>query len=143
MELVASFASSTSGAGAVVACTMTAGVPAECDDLTATVRAVAPVTACIDAAPGKIGLAGSPAALVVLCSDGAGSALYSVGRDADGFHASLLARGTSLTGIRIGDVTGDGVDDVIGVAGDQIVVFPQCTTRNLDSCRVLDVAEAP
>jgi hypothetical protein len=139
-ELVASFANATGDVGAVVTCTVDAGVPSRCTDLAGTIRTVAPVTACIDAAPGHIG---SSTGLVVLCSDPAGSALYTVTRDADGFHASALGRGTNLHGIRVGDVTGDGVDDVIGIAGDQVVVFAQCTTRNLGTCRVTDVAEAP
>jgi len=139
-ELVASFANATGDAGAVVACAVDAGMPTQCTDLAATIRTAAPVTACIDGAPGRIG---SSTALVVLCTDPAGSALYTVTRDAQGFHAAALGRGTNLTGIRVGDVTGDGVDDVIGISGDQVVVFAQCTTRNLDSCRVTDVAEAP
>ena len=46
----------------------------------------------------------------------------------------LLHTSTALTSIQVGDVTGDGVDDIValeGAAGTQsLVVFAQCTSRN-------------
>jgi hypothetical protein len=50
-----------------------------------------------------------------------------------------LAQGVGLRSLRVADVTGDGIDDVIAVQGDQnssaLVVFAQCTSRNRDACR--------
>ena len=40
--------------------------------------------------------------------------------------------------VRAGDINGDGLDDVIGIAGDTgaqtLVVFPQCSSRDLSTC---------
>jgi hypothetical protein len=118
-------------------CKLTAGMPTSCAPLV-----VPGATTCIDAAPGRVGFrdrdhvsaAGSD--LVVLCDDG----LYRVG----GGTTELLARGTDLRGIRVGDVTGDGVDDIVALQGDAgIVVFRQCTSKNLDSCHVSAATGGP
>jgi hypothetical protein len=146
-ELVASFA--TRGdpvAGTVRVCAMAAGVPQHCDELTPVIAAIAPgVTACTDAAPGHLtyrdpGTLGTGADdLVVLCHEGASvTSLYRVTRAGAGYTATPLAQGVGLRGIRVADVTGDGVDDVIAVAGSgggqSIMVFAQCSSRDLETC---------
>jgi len=102
-------------------------------------------TSCIDAAPARIGrrdrfaTPSSRGALVVLCRD-EGSSLYRVARDASGgLEISVLARTSEAVGaIRIGDVTGDEVDDVLAIVGESgvqsLVVYPQCSSRELALC---------
>ena len=89
---------------------------------------------CIDAAPGRIGELG----LVVLCRDGTTSTLTRVIRRNAALTSTELAQGVSLRSLRVGDVTGDGVDDIVAVQGDgsasALVVYPQCTTRDAASC---------
>jgi len=146
-ELVASF--ETRGgplAGTVRVCLMAAGVPQRCDDLTPIIAAVAPaVTACTDAAPGHLTrhdpfTPETPGDdLVVLCHEDPGvTSLYRIVRGGDGLTATPLAQGVGLRSIRVADVTGDGIDDVIAVQGNagaqSIVVFAQCSSRDLESC---------
>jgi hypothetical protein len=146
LELVASFggAPGAAVAGKVVVCRVDNGVPSACDDVAPAISQVAPVTACIDAAPGRIGTLAQGTPLVVLCADAGGSSIYRVTRDGSGLHADALAHGTGLHAIKVGDVTGDGVDDVVAVQGDggaqSLVVYPQCTTRNLDACQAASAA---
>ena len=127
-ELVAAFS------GSVRICDMTAeGMPTKCDD----VKTAIPSTtmSCVDAAPGRVGERG----LVVLCREGTVSTLFRVTRKAGSLAATELAQGVALRSLRVADVTGDGVDDVVAVQGDgsasALVVFPQCTTRDAISCR--------
>ena len=51
----------------------------------------------------------------------------------------LVHAATPLAAIRIGDVTGDGVADVVGLEGAvgarSLVVYPQCSSRDLERCR--------
>lgn len=140
LELIAAFAPVDPNAtGGVLVCEVDAsGQPHDCTDV-----AIAGAT-CFDAAPGHFTAAdrfatGAAAAdLVVACKD-AGTTLYRV-TWRDGAYASdeLLHTATQLTSIEVGDVTGDGVDDVVGLEGasgtEALVVFAQCTSRDAASC---------
>lgn len=101
--------------------------------------------ACSDAASGQLGyrdplvLPSPGRELVVLCQDG-GSTLYRVRRGPDGLDIEPLVHASAtLTAIRVGDVTGDGVADVVGLEGvvgaRSLVVYPQCSSRELERCR--------
>ena len=127
-ELVAAFT------GSVRICDVGGdGMPTKCDDIAPAL----PVTtlSCIDAAPGRIGERG----VIALCREGTTSSLFRVTRAAGKLTAVELAQGVALRGLRVDDVTGDGVDDVVAVQGDgsasALVVFPQCTSRDLATCR--------
>lgn len=146
-ELVAAFApGAAADRGAILVCQVTGGIPASCDDVVPAIIAAWPAThACSDAAPGQLGyrdrlIPASPGRdLVVLCQD-SGSTLYRVRRGPDGLAIEpLVHASSSLTAIRIGDVTGDGVADVVGLDGvvgaRSLVVYPQCSSRELERCR--------
>ncbi|HET9988868.1 MAG TPA: hypothetical protein VFQ65_10110, partial [Kofleriaceae bacterium] len=147
-ELIAAFAPSTTGAtGGVLVCQMDgSGQPHDCTDVVASaIAAVAPGAVCFDAAPGhftardRFSTGAAPADLIVACKD-TGSTLYRVfAQSGGGFGAEVLFHSmTAVTSIQIGDVTGDGVDDVVGLEGasgtESLVVFAQCTSRNASSC---------
>lgn len=134
LALVASFQSAD--AGAVRVCTMSAaGVPERCDDLTPLIVAADPlVTSCIDASPGVISDDGA-VDLVVLCRTASQTGLYRVRGDQ---VFDLGAQATGMQAIRVGDVTGDGLDDVVATinTGTQAVLtFAQCSSRQLGGCR--------
>jgi hypothetical protein len=81
-----------------------------------------------------------------LCDDD-GSTLYRVRRGPAGFAVDPLVHATTpLAAIRIGDVTGDGVADIVGLAGAvgarALVVYPQCSSRDLERCRAGGSARA-
>ncbi|MEO8702528.1 MAG: VCBS repeat-containing protein [Kofleriaceae bacterium] len=149
LDLVAAFAKPDSSEGSVRVCRMSAtGVPQACDELLPVIAEVEPtVTACIDAAPGRVAARGD---LVVLCNDGAGAtSLYRVSHGSGAYVATLLAHSVGLNAVRVGDVTGDGVDDVIAVQGTggsrSLIVFPQCGSRDASSCQQIRAqgSEAP
>jgi hypothetical protein len=146
-ELVAAFApGAAADRGAILVCQVTDGLPASCDDVVPAILAAWPAThACSDAAPGQLGyrdrmISASPGRdLVVLCQDG-GSTLYRVRRTPAGFAVEPLVHTTSpLAAIRVGDVTGDGLADIVGLEGvvgaRSLVVYPQCSSRELERCR--------
>lgn len=147
LDLVAAFAMprGSNGSGAVLVCGVQAGVPQSCTDLVPVIAAAAPeTTACVDAAPGLIGYRDPTVApvsavdVIVLCHDD-GSSIYRVHHDSDGYHADRLAHSASLlTAIEVGDVTGDGVADVVALEGETgsqtLVVLRQCTSRDLQTC---------
>jgi len=71
----------------------------------------------------------------VLCDDD-GSTLYRVRRAASGLAIEQLVHtASSLAAIRVGDVTGDGVADVLALEGapgaQSLIVYPQCSSRDL------------
>jgi hypothetical protein len=155
-ELVVAFAptetDSASGPGLVEACTMAAdGTPTTCVDLSTAVAAVAPNTSCVDAAPGHFTPGGfdipppTGNALVVLCHDATGvSVLANVAWSGSAYTATLVASGLpALRQIAVGDVTGDGLDDVVAIRGDagarSITVLAQCSSRDL-TCQATAVA---
>jgi hypothetical protein len=78
--------------------------------------------------------------LVAACHDSEGGVLYRIHDGGDlAFTAEELARSAApLRYVRTGDINGDGLDDVIGIAGDTgaqtLVVFPQCSSRDLSTC---------
>jgi hypothetical protein len=149
-ELVAAFApaSGTSGTGGVLVCPVDAtGQPHACVDVVAgAIAAVAPARpVCFDAAPGRFASSSrfaTPTAavdLIVACLEDAGTTLYRVSASAQGFSAeALLHTPTVLGSIQVGDVTGDGIDDVVGLTGtsgtEALVVFAQCSSRDVASC---------
>ncbi|MBX3161960.1 MAG: VCBS repeat-containing protein [Deltaproteobacteria bacterium] len=154
-ELIASFAGGAQGSavGSVRACTVAGGVPAACTDLAPLVVGVVPgIVACIDAAPGRVGPRGpfsAPSAavdLVMLCQAAgnattpAQSSLFRVFHDGAQLVAdpTPLGNAANLRAVRLADVTGDGVDDVIAVQGETsraLLVFPQCSSRDAAACR--------
>ena len=132
-ELVAAFT------GGVRICEMPGdGVPTQCEDVRT--AGISTTQTCIDAAPGRIGELG----LVVLCREGTTSTLFRIVQRAGAMVATELAQGVSLRSLRVADVTGDGVDDIVAVQGDgsasALVVYAQCTTR--DAACSADTKEA-
>ncbi len=126
-ELVAAFV------GSVRICDVsTDGMPTTCTDIASALPST--TASCIDAAPGRVGERG----LVALCREGTTSTLYRITKHGGDLAATELAQGVALRSLRVGDVTGDGVDDVVAVQGDAsasaVVVFPQCTSRDLGAC---------
>jgi hypothetical protein len=135
-----------SGQGVVLVCTTSGASVTACEDRVPAVAEAAealgtPINQCVDAAPIRAMFhdretdVSARAALVIACRDAGGSALYRV----DGTQVSLLARMSSkVDRVRVGDVTGDRVDDVLVVEGDSgaqsLVVFPQCSSRQLAAC---------
>lgn len=122
-ELVATFTPRAADSkGGILVCQVTNGVPQSCTDL---VPAILEATAadgnrvCVDAAPGRLSFRGPltesqvGSDLVVLCR-GDGSRLYRVRTGATGLEIVLLGTTTTALGaLRVGDVTGDKVDDVV------------------------------
>ncbi len=141
-DLIATFGPAGQPTSAVLFCQVdAAGIPNNCRDLFADIRAAAPgTTACFDAAPGRFGFRGPSTApvpgtdLIVLCRD-IGTTIHRISIDAAGTHVTPLTRwpGT-LSSLEIGDVTGDGVDDIVAIEGEAgartMVVIPQCTSRD-------------
>ncbi|MEO7091857.1 MAG: hypothetical protein ABI175_01320, partial [Polyangiales bacterium] len=148
LELLASFAPrpGTTGAGAIRVCPMTGATVAPCEDLTADIlAAVDGAAACIDAAPGHFlyrdafSTQSAAGDLVVLCRGGGVSMIERVTRGAGGLEVVELARVPEvLDAIRVGDVTGDGIDDVAAIAVDHgsesLEVFRQCSSRDAAVC---------
>lgn len=148
-ELIGVFAPRSSDQrGGVLVCTMTAGMPQSCTDIVPELLAARPedgMQSCIDAAPARITNrdpmtpAGGGGDLVVLCRRGPVATLYRVRQGATALEVTPLATASKpLNAIKVGDVTGDGVDDVVALEGEtgvqSLVVFPQCSSRGIASC---------
>jgi hypothetical protein len=132
---------------------MVDGAPTACTDLAPLVVGIVPgIVACTDAAPGRIGARGpflAPRAavdLVMLCqaagnaSTPAQSSLFRISHDGAALVADLapLGNAPNLRAVRLADVTGDGVDDVLALQGEasrSLIVFPQCSSRDAAACR--------
>jgi hypothetical protein len=147
-ELIAAFAPADPGAkGGVLVCEMDgSGQPHDCTDVVAsTIAALAPNAVCFDAAPGhftardRFSTGAAAADLIVACR-GTGTTLYRVFAQSGGGYGAeeLFHSMTAVTSIEVGDVTGDGVDDLVALEGasgtESLVVFAQCTSRDAASC---------
>jgi hypothetical protein len=100
-------------------------VPTSCDDLTAIVQQAEPsVTACLDASP-------DGRALIALCATIGGATLFHVTPER---AIEPLANAPGMRAIRVGDVTGDGLADIVGLVGNSITVLAQCSTRDVGAC---------
>lgn len=134
-QLVAAFAG---GAGVVLLCDVdTGGTPTACEDIVPAIAATAP---CTDAAPVRLDASRGTQSLAVACGD----AIYRVDR-ADGqlVAATLATARAPLRSVRAGDVTGDGVDDLVALTtSDALLVIRQCTSRDPETCAAL-VEDAP
>lgn len=141
-ELVVTFAPGAMPASAILVCDVgPTGIPSNCHDLVEHIKVAEPATiACFDAAPGVFSYSSATSEptnrddLLVLCRD-QGTTLHRVHRTGDTYTAVPLKRlRHELTSLQIGDVTGDLVDDVIGIEGEagarSVVVFKQCTNRD-------------
>ncbi|MGE0872874.1 MAG: FG-GAP repeat domain-containing protein [Kofleriaceae bacterium] len=149
LDLVALFAPNkgSMGQGALLVCSVTAGVAGACTDLVPAIVQVAPgITRCVDAAPARIAFRdatmepGGGRDLVVACQ-GEGSTLFRIRHTDAGPAVEPLAHTTThLTAIKVGDVTGDGVDDVVAIEGEAgaqaMLVYPQCSSRTAEACRL-------
>jgi hypothetical protein len=153
-ELVLAFApaetAEAGNPGLVESCEMDqTGTPTTCTDLGALVVAASPSVAmltCVDAAagnfaPGGPDLAPPSPTLLVLCHDPTGTSLLA---RVSGTTATIVASGLPpLRQIIAGDVTGDGVDDVVAIRGDSgdraLTVLVQCSSRDL-ACQAGAVA---
>ncbi len=147
-ELVAAFAAGSAGLGSVLVCAVDPhGQPHACVDVVATsIAAIAPAgSACFDAAPGHFAYSdrfATPSVaseLVVACHEGTGTTLYRVAATTSGYSADVLLHTPAVLGsIQVGDVTGDGVDDVVALTGtrgtEALVVFAQCSSRDASRC---------
>jgi len=147
-ELVVAFAPAVdapaSDPGLILACAVAAnGVPSSCSDLGAVVAGVLPGATCSDASAGTVAFRdpttpasiGTP--LVALCHDATGDGvLVRIDSSAGSYTATVIASGlAALRAIEVGDVTGDGVDDIVALQGDagsrSITVLAQCSSRDL------------
>ena len=144
-DVVAVFGKPDADAWKVLACKNTGGA-LDCVDHESGLRAIAGVDRCVDAAPGKIRYEDpfSPATagtdLIVLCRGGASSMLIRVAADGESYRYDELIRVPDvLESLRVGDVTGDGLDDVAVLANDHgaetLGVLRQCSSRDANVCR--------
>ncbi|MEO8843140.1 MAG: hypothetical protein ABI591_29280 [Kofleriaceae bacterium] len=150
LELIAAFApSDTTTPGAVLVCEVDGtGQTHDCSDVVATtILPLSATASCFDAAPGhftardRFATAAATTDLIIACHDTAtvGSTLYRVTSTGGTYTATELLHTTlALGSIQVGDVTGDGIDDVVALEGasgtESLVVFAQCSSRNASSC---------
>ncbi len=161
-DLVASFGvqgllDPTGKQGTVAICQVSrSGVPTSCQRLSTLAPELNDLT-CVDAIPAEV----APRArgsfdhppledsqnLIVLChriTNGLQSELYRVHHDASGYHADLVfAQEGSIEKLSVGDVNGDGLDDVLalGFGGNSpfpgLLVITQCSSKDAVSCGVV------
>jgi hypothetical protein len=153
-ELVVSFgvpvnARATSGAGSVLRCPVdAAGTIGTCDDLSGTISDKDGPAICVDAAPGLVGRyqrgEGKPfpkPELVMACHRPMVSRtdIFRIASDGTGLHAVpllQLTNNTTVERIFLGDVNGDGVDDLLALDVDpstlvpMLLVYSQCSSRD-------------
>ena len=148
IEVIASFAPKMPGTkGAIIRCAFSGGAPKDCTDLApAIVAKVDGAETCVDAAPGQIDYqdpftdAAPPPALIVLCRGGGVSMLERVVLGSGEPEITELSRVPGgLEALRVGDVTGDGLDDIAALANDHgaetLEVFRHCSSRDVSVCR--------
>lgn len=131
--------------GAVITCAMQNGVPQSCTDVAPAIQSAAtaagiPVDYCYAAAAGKMSHrarsseADLSSDLVVACR-GEGTTIFRVRNTSGSPEVTRLANVSGIvSGIQVGDVTGDGVDDLLVLEGDvsrSLLIYPQCTNRDL------------
>lgn len=139
-----------STASVVLVCAMNGAMATSCVDRVQPLTLAAAelgvtLRACIDAAPARMTFhdrATEPSLshdLIVACrEDRGGSAIFRMSGP-DGEDVTMLARSTrTVDRLHVGDVTGDGIDDLLVVEGESgaqsLVVFPQCSSRDQAVC---------
>ncbi len=141
-ELLASFGPGgeqlANSAGLVELCPMDAAGHSSgpCEDLG---KKLGDGLTCVDATPGHL-VAGDPSqqaaadtGIAVLCYAGTTAELFHLTRDGGGDHVALVSANLgAMRAIALADVTGDGVDDLIGLQGgpgaESLVIYAQCTS---------------
>ena len=140
--------------GTVLVCDVDAnGVPSACSSIVDLVPELAGL-ACVDAAPADVAPRGrgrfdhppgEPSQnLIVVCHAklaGVESRLFRVYHDATGYHGKLVfVRAGSIERIEVGDVNGDGLDDVLALELSATGLVPtlltitQCSSKTTSSC---------
>ncbi len=140
--------------GTVLVCDVdTNGVPTTCSSIVDLVPELAGL-ACVDAAPANVAPRGrgrfdhppgeDSQNLIVVCHAKAAvveSRLFRVYHDATGYHGSLVfVRAGSIERVEVGDVNGDGLDDVLALELSATSLFPkllaitQCSSKDTASC---------
>ncbi len=142
-RLVVSLGGSSHQIGGVDVCTFDVTTGPSCIELGESIATQIPGTwTCVDAAPAVVAATSrfSPPQdtgpdLVVLCHGPAGpDFLFRVA--VDGSRAEPLLAVAPSEALQMGDVTGDGVDDVIVVDSMGFMrLFRQCTSRDVTGCR--------
>lgn len=148
LDILASFAPlAPGGRGAIIRCGFSGSAPKDCQDLAPAILAkVEGADVCVDAAPARIDYRDpftdttAKAELVVLCRGGGSSMLERVVLGGGEPEVTELSRiPGALEALRIGDVTGDGLDDIAALANDHgaetLEVFRQCSSRDVSVCR--------
>ena len=155
--------------GAIVRCRVGGdGIPLDCTDLAVEIPALAGM-GCVDATVARVTPTGRPTPpteptsepptaqdLVIVChreiaaegnapgpaSKVTVSELFRIYHDGSRLRAaSLIVQIGSIEVLQAGDVTGDGLDDILGIrinrtTGPSLVVFPQCPSND-DACGAL------
>ncbi len=143
-RLVASF-SRESAQGQVLVCSVDdSGAPSECEDVVPAITDLATGFVCRDAAPVRLSAGAATQSIAVACSDSTTTQIYRVDLVDGELTAGRLADvRVPLRALRAGDVTGDGVEDLVGISvSGSLYVAPQCTSRDPATCSAT-VEEGP